>query len=112
MVISPLFLVAALVTTASADCYSHDGIKALDSKYYTGPELVSCGNGTANCCLEGQKCGTNLLCADGGGGVTRQYCANPSFNDCSDMCPGTPIPIYYGGEKTRLISVQEPMLQA
>ncbi|KAJ4295304.1 hypothetical protein N0V90_007315 [Kalmusia sp. IMI 367209] len=76
MAILPLFLIAALAATANADCYSHDGIKARDSKYYTGPELVSCGNGTANCCLEGQKCGTNLFKGADAAGVSLRDCGN------------------------------------
>lgn len=81
-------LISALAAVVRADCYSHDGIKALDSKYYKGPELVSCGNGTDNCCLDGQKCGSNLLCVDGSGGVSRQYCDNAAWIGCSDMCAG------------------------
>lgn len=81
-----ILLSSALAAIASADCYSHDKIKALDSKYYTGPELVSCGNGTDNCCLADQKCGSNLLCVDTDGTVSRQYCDNAAWIGCSDMC--------------------------
>ncbi|OAG12316.1 uncharacterized protein CC84DRAFT_1211889 [Paraphaeosphaeria sporulosa] len=81
-------LLSALAALVSADCYSHDRIKAQDSKYYIGPELVSCGNGTDNCCLAEQKCGSNLLCVDGSGGVSRQYCDNAAWIGCSDMCAG------------------------
>ncbi|KAH8701414.1 hypothetical protein GQ44DRAFT_53918 [Phaeosphaeriaceae sp. PMI808] len=80
-------LLVVLVAVVRADCYSHDGILARNSKYYTGPELVSCGNGTNNCCLAGEKCGTNLLCSRGTANA-RQYCADKNWVGCSTMCPG------------------------
>lgn len=80
--------VFCLAAVTKADCYSHDGIKALDSRYYSGAELVSCGNGTDNCCLANEKCGTNLLCANANGGIARQYCDNAAWIGCSDMCAG------------------------
>ncbi|KAK7179672.1 hypothetical protein DPSP01_011581 [Paraphaeosphaeria sporulosa] len=94
-------LLSALAALVSADCYSHDRIKAQDSKYYIGPELVSCGNGTDNCCLAEQKCGSNLLCVDGSGGVSRQYCDNaawpastsaPAATTASSASSATPTP--------------------
>ncbi|KAF2449258.1 hypothetical protein P171DRAFT_439812 [Karstenula rhodostoma CBS 690.94] len=94
-------LLPAFAALLNADCYSHDGIKALDSKYYRGPELVSCGNGTDNCCLVGEKCGTNLLCINGSGGVSRQYCDNAAWIGCSDACTGNVaagVSIYDCGE--------------
>lgn len=43
------------------------GKPARGSEVYAlaNPELLSCGNGTSNCCLEGQQCGANLLCYRG-----------------------------------------------
>ncbi|KAH7138476.1 hypothetical protein B0J11DRAFT_16333 [Dendryphion nanum] len=81
-----LLLQVVLVPTVDGDCYAYDGVFALNSKYYTGQELVSCGNGTNNCCLKDEKCGTNLLCVNPKGGVTRQYCANKDWSQCSTMC--------------------------
>ena len=88
MLLLSFALICALVGSIRADCYSRDQVKARDSKYYFGPELVSCGNGTNNCCLEGEKCGTNLLCVNQEGTASRGYCSDPLWNDCSDLCPG------------------------
>lgn len=64
------------------------GVLARNSRTYTGPELVSCGNGTNNCCLDGEKCGSNLLFAGTGGNVARQYCSDIGSQNCSTLCPG------------------------
>lgn len=61
----------------------------MDSMYYIGPELVSCGKGTHNCCLGGEKCGTNLLCAMFDGKHAREYCDNKEWVGCSTLCKGT-----------------------
>jgi hypothetical protein len=61
------------------------GVLARDSRYYVGPELLSCGKGTSNCCLSGQKCGTNLLCSDSTR-LSRQYCADKNWDGCSTLC--------------------------
>ncbi|KAF2638926.1 hypothetical protein P280DRAFT_470941 [Massarina eburnea CBS 473.64] len=86
---------ATFFLTVRADCYSHDGIHAKGSIYNGGPELVSCGNGTSNCCLDEQSCGSNLLCknvnATGYVRYTREYCENKSWNECSSLCYGTYI---------------------
>ncbi|KAK7181773.1 hypothetical protein PSPO01_12223 [Paraphaeosphaeria sporulosa] len=75
------------VARASADCYAHDGVLAKNSAAYTKPfEMVSCGNGTNNCCFQGDKCGSNLLCYDSNGNTVRQYCADLNWNGCSSMC--------------------------
>jgi len=80
-----LLLPALFGILAHADCYSHDGIAAMDSKYYTGPELISCGRGTNNCCLKNEKCGSNLLCY-GSPNIARQYCADKNWSKCSTAC--------------------------
>ncbi|KAF5845831.1 hypothetical protein GGP41_009629 [Bipolaris sorokiniana] len=77
-----------------ADCYSRDGVLARDSAVYAGPELLSCGKGTNNCCLSGEKCGTNLLCygpVNGGDrrGYSREYCSDPNWTNCSQISPDT-----------------------
>lgn len=79
------FMCALLMSSVRADCYTRDGmipqslldryltlvigILAQDSEFYRkgAPELVSCENGTNNCCLRSKNCGSNLLCylADG-----------------------------------------------
>ncbi|PVI01599.1 hypothetical protein DM02DRAFT_727783 [Periconia macrospinosa] len=74
-----------LSATVNADCYALSGITAQQSQWYSGPELVSCGQGTNNCCLVGQRCGSNLLCL--GEKLSREYCADPSWEGCSRMCP-------------------------
>lgn len=73
----------------NAECYSRDGVLANESAIYTGPELLSCGQGTNNCCLANEKCGSNLLCTDNGRGYARQYCADPSWVGCSQLSPET-----------------------
>jgi len=88
MPLSLFLLLWGLMVEIEADCYSRDGIAALHSGFYGGPELISCGNGTTNCCLADQRCGTNLLCTDLNGGISRQYCDNPNWHGCSNMCPG------------------------
>ncbi|KAH7126657.1 hypothetical protein B0J11DRAFT_526087 [Dendryphion nanum] len=84
-----LLLQVTVVSPVSADCYSHDGVLARDSKIYVGPELVSCGNNTNTCCLSDEKCGTNLLCANTAGTSTRQYCADKDWKKCSQICAET-----------------------
>jgi hypothetical protein len=63
------------------------GILAQDSTIYSGPELVSCGNSTNNCCASGEQCGSNLLCTDSDGGIYRQYCEAEDWTGCSMLCP-------------------------
>lgn len=65
----------------------------MNTTVYDGKtELVSCGQGTNNCCLRGEQCGTNLLCKsiDGpnGGWLKRQYCADIYWEGCSKAAPG------------------------
>ncbi|CAI6341966.1 unnamed protein product [Periconia digitata] len=75
-----------LVTGVRGDCYALSGITALSAPAYNGPELVSCGRGTNNCCMRGQQCGSNLLCL-GNGKVSREYCADRDWKGCSPLCP-------------------------
>lgn len=83
-----LVLLACIYSeSVRADCYSRDRVAALDSAVYRGPELLSCGKGTNNCCLVNEKCGTNLLCY--GSGYARQYCADPGWEGCSQLSPET-----------------------
>lgn len=78
------------VARASADCYAHDGVLAKNSAYYHEDfEMVSCGNGTNNCCFQGDKCGSNLLCFNHDGDTFRQYCASQNWDGCSSICAGT-----------------------
>ncbi|KAF2117019.1 hypothetical protein BDV96DRAFT_597966 [Lophiotrema nucula] len=81
-----LAFVLSLLRLVEADCYSHDQVLANNSVPYYGPELVSCGNGTNNCCLHGQECGSNLLCKDPNGDTSRQYCADRYWSQCSTLC--------------------------
>jgi hypothetical protein len=67
------------------------GVRATDSKFYNGPELLSCGRNTNNCCLRGERCGSNLLCYNPSKGtIARQYCADPDWNGCSTLAPSKP----------------------
>ncbi|KAF2448267.1 hypothetical protein P171DRAFT_508429 [Karstenula rhodostoma CBS 690.94] len=75
------------VGSVSADCYAHDGVLAKNSAAYNEDfEMVSCGNGTNNCCFQGDKCGSNLLCYDNNGNTARQYCATQNWDGCSSLC--------------------------
>ncbi|PSN60666.1 hypothetical protein BS50DRAFT_626005 [Corynespora cassiicola Philippines] len=83
-------LIAVFQVGIYADCYSIDGRFALDNPNFTGIELVSCGEGTHNCCLRSQKCGSNLLCKDENNNqVSRQYCDNKDWIGCSKICAGS-----------------------
>jgi len=54
--------------------------------------LLSCGRNTNNCCLPGQKCGSNLLCYNPTRNtLSRQYCADPDWNGCSALAPSKPL---------------------
>ncbi|KAH7087110.1 hypothetical protein FB567DRAFT_526934 [Paraphoma chrysanthemicola] len=92
LAILQLFLVARV----HADCYNLNGNSymnvTLKGTTDAKTELVSCGNGTNNCCLRGEQCGSNLLCkaSDGpnGGYLKRQYCADTFWSKCSALGPG------------------------
>ncbi|KAF1363253.1 hypothetical protein EJ07DRAFT_152751 [Lizonia empirigonia] len=88
------FLAASLFSSLAiprtrADCYAPNGILARDTVQYPkgGPELLSCGEGSNNCCMRGEKCGSNLLGYVPDGHVTRQYCADPGWVNCSTLAP-------------------------
>jgi hypothetical protein len=73
--------------TFSHDSDSSPGTAAKASRYYNGPELVACGRNSQTCCLAGQKCGSNLLCSEGPK-LTREYCANKNWENCSPLGAG------------------------
>jgi hypothetical protein len=67
------------------------GVRATDSQHYNGPELLSCGHNTNNCCLQNQRCGSNLLCYNPSRNtLSRQYCADPDWKGCSALEDGKP----------------------
>ncbi|KAH7079358.1 hypothetical protein BKA63DRAFT_508255 [Paraphoma chrysanthemicola] len=76
-----LIILLLLSAHGRADCFSRNGVRVND------PGMIYCGNNTNNCCLPGQKCGSNMLCiSQSTGAITREYCADKSWQGCSAAC--------------------------
>lgn len=103
--ITKVTVLSGLLLRVNAECYSHNGTFERVSRHvdrftaenilgtpttqsHGWPELVSCGNGTNNCCWEGDLCGSNLLCKNNQGDFGRQFCAVKSWYNCSTLADG------------------------